>query len=605
MFGWVGVAAAATVAVATRDLPAGATLSAGDLRAFELPPGAWGGAAGGGGAPAALVGAPLRAAVRAGEIVGDRHLGRSSPWAEPAKGNVGVAATGEVSGATADLVRPSQGGCRVLAGAPVLRRGGGVAVVQVPVPRLAEVLAADVAVAPPGDAPKCTGAPPPRSAPAGGSIGLVTVPALASDRPAGTRITAADVVLVAVPRELAASVEDPVGGTTNGPMSRGELLLPGSWTPGPAIHDAPPPVYGTVRVPAPVGAPWWPGDHVGVVGPDGCLSLDGIVAGSAAARAPGLSVTDPGAPAWAVELAARAGGAAGPALAGGELAVTAPRAAGPGVAVWLGSAPTGEGAGGWCRAGAGAAVAAPSRPVGPPSLELRLLDAANAPVVDAQVDFGPRSGAWEGQARPDTAGIVPVPGPGPQVWVRVARPGSDPVEFGTRVVPGEAASVGVVLPPSGRCPPTPIEAWSTVTRAFYWSKWQLPATAGPDWLRLEVEGPLVAERMLVSVIPAPDGGADLEIRGAGLGGGPGTRHLDAATWSALLSKARAAIAATPASDEPLRPPPECVGNGTAFRLEVGTKGVADGLWRRRLPTGSPEEGAVRAVLVAAGLDPDG
>jgi hypothetical protein len=606
MIAWMsGLAwAGPEVAVAARDLKPGDVIAAADLRAVEVPPESFAPFLTGGGDPALFVGDTVRERVLAGEVVDAFRVGRVVGVGGPAKGTAGVVAAGLAPGAMVDVIRPGQGGCRVAANAPVLRRGAGASLVQIPQGQLGEVLASDVAVAPAdGKAPKCTGAAPPRSAPGRGQAGLVTVPALAADLPAGRVLTAADLVWVGVPAALAGTLApDPVGGKLVDALHRGQLLTAARVTPGPADHGAPPTVLGTVRVPAQVGAPFWPGDRVGVVGGDGCLSLDGVVAGGAGARAPGLSVKDPGSPAWMTERAAQAGGPPGPALPAGELAVTATHSPGPGVVVWL-PAEVGEGTS-WCRAVAGAAVVAPSRPTGPPSLELRLLDPAGAPVVDAVVDHGPRAGAWAGQVRPDAGGVVPVPGDGPQVWVRVTRPGADPLVFGQRVTPGTSASVGVVVAPTGSCPPAPNELWGVVTKPFHWQgTWQLPAATG-DWVRLEVQGPLVAERMLVAATPAADGGADLEVRGSGFGGGAGSRHVDAATWTALLGTVRGAVTSTPASVTPIRPTPICTGNGTVFRLEVGTAGKADGLLRDAFAPGSPEEAAVRAVLTAAGLDGD-
>jgi flagella basal body P-ring formation protein FlgA len=585
---FAGPAVAGTeVVVAARDLAPGEVVTAKDVSSIAAPPDAWPlWGVGGLRAPAQAVGATVRERVLAGEVLHPARLGVPDPARAPAPGHFGVMVVGTPAGAVVDLVSPALEGCRLLSGAPVLRWGGGVVLVEVPLAEARAVLAGSVGLAEPGgNARKCRDTPPPR--PARVPIAPVAaerrqVAVAARDLAAGAVLAPADVVFVQLRPELVPSTAEPapIGATLREAVHRGEVLrgerLASPAAPGGAPRPAgPPAVVGDVT-----GAPWWPGDRVGVVTVDGCLGLEGEVAGSLDARAADLAVP----------------------LSPGDVALSAPWTAPAGVLVAL---PPPGADGGWCRGPAGAPLSAAALVSGGPTASLRVFDAANAPATDAVVRYGRRAGAWDGELRPDAEGAVAVPIGGPQLWLRVEREGSEPAVLGQRVDPAGSTSVGITLGPAGSCPQTPSPAaWPSVTKAGYWtSAWQLPDRATAPWTRLEVDGGLVEGRLLVSIVQAADGGADLEVRGSGFGGGSGARHLAPDAWSALRSTL-AAAREVPAALGPPRPAPHCDG-GTRFRLEIGDEARVTGFYRRGVAPGSVEDGAVRAVLVAAGLDPDG
>ncbi|MCA9490677.1 MAG: hypothetical protein KC621_12185 [Myxococcales bacterium] len=171
------------------------------------------------------------------------------------------------------------------------------------------------------------------------------------------------------------------------------------------------------------------------------------------------------------------------------------------------------------------------------------------------------------------------------------------------------ADLTLVLPAAGRCATAPTtDPWSSVTPPSWWAtEWGLPEVPGPHWIRLDVEGPLTFERMLVTFVERADGSADVEVRGRGFGAGDRSeRHapLNAAVWLDVRSLVHAMVTATPAAFQLPQAGGVCSVGSTRFRLESGSNGGATGFQRDGLVRDSREWEAVDQVLQAAGLSLD-
>lgn len=594
-----------SVVVAARELPAGTTVSEGDLYGVTFPAEMW--------AlwpstpftdPAAVIGRTTTARILQDEVVVPERLG-ASVRREPAAGRLGLVVAG-TGGPSVDLVHPGAKGCAAFSRAPVLRTGAGTLLVEVPADTVSGLVAAPLVAVPAGSGRRaCRSDAPPPVPPAPLAEREDTQVTLAArDLPAGAVVGPADVVVAWMPVDLvpASALETVVEGRTlREPVYRGELFREARLTGEPRdVHGELLPLQ---VLPSLSGAPWWPTDRVAVVDREGCIGAEGAVAATFRTRRADAMAVPAGPDAFVGPLL-RALGGTPVSVHEEEVVFTGATAAPAGALVLL--PPEGLPSS-MCRSPVGRPLAPPSPPgelrIRMGGVSGRVMTETQEPVPDAVVRFGPREGEWVGEVRTDRGGAFDVPGDGRfQTWVRIESPARDPAVFGTAAY----ADYGVVLYPAGRCTPAPDAA--DPFRGEPWplwrNDWDLPDAPGPGWLRLLADGELVHDTLLVSLVERPDGSAAGEIRGEGFGGSARTVELTPGAWRALRERVDASMAkVSPGQSLPDPYPPSCHPGGTTFRVESGAPGAVRHLTRAgALARGSIEEGLVIDVLDAVGLD---